>query len=101
MTNKTETTNKRVRPFYIDCEGLSFAQVVDIVNKSVEAGAIPCVSCFDTVMDKRYPYASAYGTFKFWGVNDYNETYTNDVKWAFGIDAIEIKYEDLDKHLGL
>ncbi len=104
VENKKEATNKKVRPFYIDCRGLSKEQVIDILLKSVKAGADLCEFCYgaeDFFRDVVFDYAFGVVGSKFWGVSESNKTYTYDYHHCFGDEAIEIQYADLDKHLCL
>ena len=66
MTNNTKTIRqdtKGIPPFYIDCTHLSEDQVINIINKSVQAGAVLKETCDPDAKD------TVYG----WDCYEYNE----------------------------
>lgn len=79
----------KFKPFAI--RNMTTEQVQIMLDKSVEAGA--------NIYDSLEGYPS--DLYKFWGVHDSNETYTDDQLILFSRDCVEITFDQLDEHLGL
>lgn len=79
----------KFKPFAI--RNMTAEQVQIMLDKSVEAGA----ELHDPLWD--YPLDMC----TFWGVQEDNSTLTHDQLTAFGLDCVEITFDQLDEHLSL